>query len=310
MRPARGVTTIVSAILGVSVLGIPFVSRQLDVLRPQATLEEVLYIQSAKTVRYASLGYTGLAACIYWTRAVQYFGEKHMDNAMRYDLLKPLLNLATDLDPKLIVAYEFGSIFLSQPPPQGAGQPDDAAALVEKGIVQNPDQWRLYYYLGFIHYSERQDYLAAAHAFERGAQVPGAHPWLKVMAAAARQRGGDIETARYLWTRIYESTEDKMVKETALTRLAALRVDSDVLYLQSLTRKYAEHFGGYPARWDQLIAAGYVQGVPVDPTMAPYRLMPDGRIEVADPKKLPFIRYGLPPGQQPLEYNPKASIKP
>lgn len=310
MRPSRAVTIFTGCALAVCFIVLPLLSHRLDQLRPQATLQEVLYIRSPKTVRVLTLGYTGLAAAIYWTRAVQYFGEKHVEQAMRYDLLDPLLNLATDLDPQLAVAYEFGSVFLSQPPPQGAGQPDRAVALVEKGIQRNPGRWRLYYYLGFIHYSEREDYAAAADAFERGSRVPGAHPWLRVMAAAARQRGGDIETARFLWTKIYESTEDKMVKETALMRLAALRVDSDVLYLQSLTQRYLQEYKQYPVRWNQLIAAGYVQGVPADPTGAAYQLKPDGRIEVADPKKLPFIKHGLAPGQQGLEYNPKATPKP
>lgn len=310
MRPGSGVTLVFASLLTISVLSLPFISRRLDLLRPQATLQEVLYIHSARTIRYLSLGYSGLAACVYWTRAVQYFGEKHVERALRYDLLKPLLTLATDLDPNLTVAYEFGSIFLAQPPPEGAGQPDEAVALVERGIQRNPHRWRLYYYLGFVHYSERQDYAAASDAFERGSRVPGAHPWLRVMAAAARQRGGDIETARFLWTKIYESTEDKLIKETAVMRLAALKVDSDVLYLQGVLQRYRDQFGAYPARWNQLIAAGYLQGIPVDPTMKPYKLMPDGRIEVADPKSLSFIRHGLPPGQPSLEYNPKAAPKP
>jgi hypothetical protein len=83
-----------------------------------------------------------------------------------------------------------------------------------------------------------------------------------------------------------------------------------VLYLESLTRRYVEQFKEYPLRWNQLIAAGYLQGVPVDPTNTPYVLRPGGRIEVADPQKLPFIRHGLPPGQTGLEYNPKVGVKP
>ncbi|HUS19696.1 MAG TPA: hypothetical protein VMZ25_08600 [Terriglobales bacterium] len=310
MRPRSGVSVVFAGLLGASLIAIPFASRRLDAMRPQATLQEVLYLQSPKTVRYLSLGYTGLAACVYWTRAVQYFGSKHVVQAVRYDLLKPLLMLATELDPKLTVAYEFGSIFLAQPPPEGAGQPDAAVALVERGIQRNPERWRLYYHLGFIHYSERQDYAAAAEAFDRGARVPGAHPWLKVMAAAARQRGGDIETARFLWTKIYESTDDKLIKETAILRLSALKVDSDITYLQGLIQEYHRQFGSYPARWNQLIAAGYVQGVPVDPTSKPYKLMPEGRIEVEDPKALPFIRLGLPPGQESVQFKPQPEPKP
>src|SRR5207247_8473803 len=48
--------------------------RQLDRLRTGATLHEFLYISSPKLVKRLSLGYEGLLADIYWTRAVQYYG--------------------------------------------------------------------------------------------------------------------------------------------------------------------------------------------------------------------------------------------
>ncbi len=46
--------------------------------------------------------------------------------------------MTTTLDPKLLPAYEFGSVFLAQKPPEGAGDPAAAARLVEKGIRENP----------------------------------------------------------------------------------------------------------------------------------------------------------------------------
>src|SRR5204863_422459 len=106
---------------------------------------------SPKLLKRASLGYSGLLADIYWTRAVQYYGGKHQQ-AMRYDLLWPLLNITTQLDPHLIPAYLFGGTFLSQKPPDGAGDAAKAIELVEFGIRNNPDDWHLYYDLGYIHY--------------------------------------------------------------------------------------------------------------------------------------------------------------
>lgn len=309
MRPDPAIMRFFTALLVVCVVAIPLAARRLNAMRPQATLQEVLYIRSAKAVRYLSLGYTGLAASIYWTRAVQYFGTKHIERDRRYELLEPLLTLATDLDPQLTVAYEFGSVFLSQPPPEGAGRPEAAVALVERGIQRNPHRWRLYYYLGFVHYSERKDYAAAAEAFERGSRVPGAHPFLRTIAAAARQKGGEYETARLLWTSIYETTEDKLIKKTALMRLAALRVDADIAHIESLIQRYYEQFRGYPTRWNQLIAAGYLQGIPADPLGQPYKLMEGGRIEVTDPDSLPFITKGLPPGRDP-DYVPPPKDEP
>jgi tetratricopeptide (TPR) repeat protein len=243
-----------------------------------------------------SLGYNGLLADIYWTRVVQYFGGKHHEKSMEYKLLAPLLDITTTLDPQLQAAYEFGAIFLSQNPPQGAGDPDAAVALVQRGIRQNPRAWRLYYNLGYIHYIERGDYKAAAQAFEEGSKIPGAHPWMRIMAAIMAQHGGEIQTARYLWEHIYESTTDTMIKDNAVRHLAALRVDEEVGYLQALVRQFQENTGKHPTDWFQMISAGYLRRLPTDPTGKPYKLMPHGRVEVQDPESLPFITRGLPPG--------------
>ena len=97
--------------------------RKIEDLREHTILKEALYIPSAKVVKALSLGYTGLMADLYWTRVVQYFGGKHHQHAEEYKLLAPLLEITTTLDPHLLVAYEYGAIFLAQRPPEGAGDP-------------------------------------------------------------------------------------------------------------------------------------------------------------------------------------------
>src|SRR5262249_42074285 len=171
----------------------------------QATLEEILYIPSSKALKRMGLGYSGVLADIYWTRTVQYYGRKLATRRsdLRYDLLYPLLDITTDLDPHLIVAYEFGSIFLSQRPPVGAGQPDNAVALLEKGIRANPDYWRLYFDLGFIHFFDRKDPKAAQQAFAKGSENPKALSWMKALAASMAEKANETETALNLWTRLY-----------------------------------------------------------------------------------------------------------
>src|SRR5262245_42255611 len=182
--------------------------RRIESLRGNdAALEEVLYLPSGKVLKRMSLGYSGLLANIYWTRAVQYFGNNLHRRSERFDLLAPLLDITTDLDPHLIPAYQNGSIFLSQRPPMGAGQPDTAVALLEKGVRENPSYWRLYFTLGFIHYLDRRDYKSAQDAFERGAEVPGALPFMKVMAARMAERAEDINTALALWSGVYDMSK-------------------------------------------------------------------------------------------------------
>ena len=85
--------------------------RHIDEIRPPATVDDALYLNSPKLLKRASLGFDGLMACIYWTRAVQYFGHRHFDSAHTYNELAPLLEITTALDPHLLPAYQFGASF-------------------------------------------------------------------------------------------------------------------------------------------------------------------------------------------------------
>jgi len=295
MSGSRKVTVTASVVLLLSLASSVFLLGRLDQMRTTATLEEVLYLNSPKWVRRLSLGYTGLLADIYWTRAVQYFGSHHVVKAKDYNLLYPLLEITTALDPKLIVAYQFGANFLAPKPPEGAGQPDRAVALVEYGIRNNPDNWKLYYELGFLYYVEKKDYAKAAEAFERGAKVPHAHPLLHVLAAQMAQHAGEIQTSRMLWQAAYATTQDDLIRKNAVDHLRALKVDEDITELEKIVARYREQTGLLPPSFNALIGAGMLFGVPVDPNGKPYQLLVDGRVELQNPEDFPFVEKRLPP---------------
>ncbi len=297
-RNGQRYTAIFTLVLIVALAGSTWASRRVERIGREQTLEDVLFIPSGHTLKRMSLGFDGLLADIYWTRVVQYFGALHYAESMHYDLLAPLLDITTDLDPHLLPAYQFGSIFLAQAPPEGAGQPQNAVALVEKGIRENPGYWQLYYNLGWIAYSAK-DYQKAAEAFMRGSQVPGATPALRVLAGVMAQHGSDLRTARFLWTQIYQTTDNAMVQKNALRRLAAIQVDEDVTRLEQAIGAYHKATGHDPANWAALEAFGGALPL-VDPAGNPYRLMPNGRVEVRNPDTWPFITKGLPPSRKPF----------
>jgi tetratricopeptide (TPR) repeat protein len=296
MIAQRRTTIIAASCLVLSLAASVLFLRSVDRLRPQATLDDVIYISSPKIVKRASLGYDGLMACIYWTRAVQYFGRRHYDRAHSYNELAPLLEITTNLDPQLIVAYQFGASFLAPAPPGGAGQPDRAVQLMQYGIAHNPDDWHLYYSLGFVYYTELHDYAKAADAFARGSQVPNAHPFLKILAAQMAEHAGDFATARMLWKTTYETTHDKLIQQNAIEHLRALRVDEDVTNLQQAVTRFGERTGRLPASMPELAVSEHWPGLPVDPDGHPYVLSPEGRVLVAHPDDFSFITKGLPPG--------------
>jgi tetratricopeptide (TPR) repeat protein len=271
--------------------------RQVDRTREDTVLQEILYIPSPTVVKRLSLGYSGLLADVYWTRVVQYFGSKHKAKAKQYQILQPLLEMTTSLDPKLLPAYQFGSVFLAQKPPEGAGDPQAAARLVEKGIRENPQSWRLYYDLGYIYWLELKDPSQAADAFERGANVAGAMPWMRVMAAALKAHAGETETATYMWTNILHSTDDPQLKANAINRLRCLRIDAEVKLLQDRADEFARRNGRAASGWQELISAGLMRRVPLEPDGSPYQFI-GGHVQVAHADAFPFITRGLPPGKQ------------
>ena len=128
MSSRRRVDLIAIVVLSVSLLGAIATLYVLDHMRRQSPAQEALYLRSPNALRRLSLGYTGLLADIYWTRAVQYFGDQHQTGTGDFRLLAPLLEVTTELDPRLMPAYQFGANFLAPKPPGGAGLPGAAAA--------------------------------------------------------------------------------------------------------------------------------------------------------------------------------------
>ena len=290
----RKSTIAASFVLIVCMIASWIVLPRAEAIFPTNSMEDVLFISSPEFVKRASLGYSGLLADIYWMRVVQYFGRKHQRDSLQYKALAPLLDIATTLDPHLTVAYEWGSTFLDQPPPGGAGDDAAAVALMQKGIKNNPDNWHLYMTLGFIQYLGQHDYEAAARTFAEGSETPHANPALKVMAAKMLTDAGSLETARFMWQSLYDQSTDKDLKRNAELHLACLVVDQEIPKLQSLVDEFQKRFGRTPSSWNEFIRLGALRGVPLDPLGEPYVLQSDGRVVVADFKKLPFIHEGKP----------------
>jgi len=297
----RTTSAIAAAFLICSCAGSVFLLRTVDRLRANATLEDTLYISSPQLLKRLSLGYDGLLADIYWTRAVQYFGTQHHQGDADNRLLYPLLNITTQLDPHLIPAYEFGAAFLASPPPLGAGLPQQAIELMEYGIRNNPNDWHLYYDLGFVYY-DLKEYAKASDAFERGSRVPNAHPFLKIMAAQAAQHGGEPQTAQMLWTSVYETTHDAQIRDNAKTHLVSLTADLQCEQLEQIVTAYRQRTGRNPNGFLDLVRAGMLRGIPLDPTGNAYQMDNEGHVFVSQPADFPYAEKSLPPGYVPRRH--------
>lgn len=277
--------TVRGMVLGVFIIGgmagVWGLQRRIDAARQPMQLEsEELMMRSGSLVKHMSLEYAPLMAAIYWTRAVQYFGEKHFLHDRNLELLWPLLDITTTLDPHLMPAYRTGAAFLSDAPPRGAGEPDLAVRLLERGIKENPDQWRLYQDLGNVYYFDKKDYPKASEAFEAGSKMPGSFVWMKIMAAKIAAEGESLETSYFLWKQIYDTANDPEVKKNAESHLRMLQVQLDCRELDRLAEEYEKRTGHTATRLGELVEAGLLPAVPRDPSGYPYILGEGGKAEL------------------------------
>ena len=194
---------------------------------PAGYEDEDLALSGSKFKGFA-FGAEGLISDWYWMNSLQYVGKKvssvGLDKLNLEDmtslnprLLYPYLNAATDLDPKFIAPHSYGATILP------AINSEQAIALTEKGIANNPSAWRLYQYLGYI-YWRLGDYEKASEVYGKGSQIEGSPIFMRMMSARMKTEGGSREIARDMYKQIRDQAEDERSRENAELRL--LQIDS------------------------------------------------------------------------------------
>jgi tetratricopeptide (TPR) repeat protein len=249
--------------------------------------DEPLYVNPATAKRLA-LAFNGLAADWYWMRSLQYTGGKvvayedaHPESFTLADidlrLLPSLLKTATALDPQFIAPYEYGALVLPEV------STDEAIALVNSGIANNPTAWRLHQHLGYI-YWKRKEYLNASATYAAGAKLPGAPPWMAAMGARMSAEGGSRDAAREMYHHLHESSDDPAIKEMVEKQVMRLDYLDQRDEIRGALDVYKATNGRCVSTWRDvaihLRAVGLTldpkTGAPLDPSSTPYELIKNG----------------------------------
>lgn len=283
-RRARARDALLALVIVLGLVQTSALVRWLDAHRapedPFAAYEE-LYVRP-EAARRMALGFNGVAADWYWLRSLQYVGRKveayrgefTLDDMSQLGIrnLGALLEQSTALDPQFTAAYEFGAVVLP------SIDRDAAVRLVERGIRENPEEWRLYQHLGYIHW-QAGHFQEASEAYEAGSRQPGAPAWMRVMAAQMSEQGGSRAVAREMYRRMYEGSTDEQVRTLAVTRLAQLESLEERERIRRVLSDFRERAGRCPADWrevaPQLRAAKLgldAGGAPLDPSNVRYVL--------------------------------------
>ncbi len=255
--------------------------------------DEKIYLRGT-AVKRISLGFNGLVADWYWMRSLQYVGRKIIDlpenvpldnlGQLNLKLLAPLLDAATTLDPEFMEPYEYAAVVLPDVDIQ------EAIRITKKGIAANPTAWRLYQHLGYI-YWQQHDFKTASETYAQGATLPGAPVWLRAMTARMAAEGGSRNTAREIYTRMYEQAEETNVRNMARLRLLQLDYLEQRDGFRKIIAAYKARAGHCPVAWRELepvLRALRIpqdtSGAPLDPVGIPYLLEKDGCDVKLDPK--------------------------
>jgi tetratricopeptide (TPR) repeat protein len=286
---SQNLTLFVIAVAGLAVA--IMVSSYSDKHRPTmpSEYEDQDLAVEGKRLKGFALGAEGLLADAYWMASLQYIGGKlvhseeglsNIENlrSLNPRLLHPYLENSTELDPKFVTAYSYGAIVLP------AIDQDKAIALTEKGIANNPDEWRLYHYLGYI-YWRLNNYQKAAEVYEKGSAITGAPPFMKMMSASMRNEGGSRSTARVIYQQMLGDSTDQQSRDVAQLRLFQLDSLDERDVIGKALENYKEQNGRCAVAFREIFpllrtartSEGKtlhidITGNPVDPTGEPYIL--------------------------------------
>lgn len=282
-------TYIPIAIIVVGFIALFGLSNLIENNRPQMPkdyLDQDLSLHGEKLKGF-SFGFEGLLADWYWMRSLQYIGNKVLRYEKKVDienlkplnpkLLYPLLDNATTLDPNFLEVYSYGAVVLP------AIDPEQAINFTEKGIRDNPNQWRLYQHLGFI-YWRLEEYQKAGDVYEKGSKIKDAPRFMKLMAAKMKNEGGNRETARQIYQQMYDDAQDLQTKENAKLKLLQLNSLDEREEIQKVLTQFKTSNGRCVNGWQEIFPL--LQNVKL-PNNRDFRI--NNRSQLVDPTDSPYL---------------------
>lgn len=220
---------------------------------------DVSSVWTGPVVRALSLGFSDFLADIYWLRAVQYYGRQKLDGApTSYADLRPLLETAAELDPRYEMVYRYGSVFLCEAKPVGAGLPRQGVAFLGKGADRNPENWRLRQEQGLFTFFYLNEARQGSEILSRAAAITGAPFWMRSLAAQILTNGGELEASLQMWSVIHEQSEPGLLRDNAASQIQVAKNRILARDIQVKVREYQARTGDTRSTLEELRAKGVI----------------------------------------------------
>jgi len=256
--------------IAVLLCAIYFVQKQISSEERVTLTESLLYFPSGEHIRLATLGFDAVIADLLWARTVVSFGEQFQTDK-NYKWLYHPLDIITTLDPYFEEVYMYGGILLAM----AAKQVDESIVLLEKGIKNCPENWRLYFYLGFYYTYYKNDNAKASMYLKEAASLPGHPDYLPRLVGLLYAKLGKIDFAIEYLQETYKLFEkDKKMQAVIDAQIKELVVERHKMVLKDAAEVYKRAHGKYPGKLEDLITAGVINAIPVEPDGGQYVIEP------------------------------------
>jgi hypothetical protein len=236
----------------------------------------------AEVARPFSFGLRSLVADITFLQAIQVYGERKGSNPYAEGIaddrrLARLLTYAVELDPQFRGAYRFtGNALIRHTSDGKAAGVFAAESILEKGIAARPDDWRIFFALGFIRtYYLNKKAEAAAH-FAVAARLPGAPSYIPLLATRLAADTGDLSTAEQLAQAMASQATEEESKKEWDERLMDLAMERHLRAIEAAVKQFAARAGHPPRTVEELVAAGDLTRLPPEPRGGRYQLDAQG----------------------------------
>lgn len=229
----------------------------------------VIYIPSGKVLKYATLGYSSLAADLIYLWAIQYYSTDTIVD--RYQNLEHIFSIIAELDPRYTDAYELGALIAAY----DAKNLNLAFKVLDLGLAKNPDQWLFPFEAG--HYAQvAKDYETAKRYYEKAMKIPGSPDLVKRLYAASGLKTMDLKTAWETWLEIYKTAGDERTKKIAEKHLYEVKSAVDLGAIKGAVAEFQSKYHRLPSELEELSRMRVLSPVPKDL---------DGRSYLYDAKK-------------------------
>ena len=205
--------------------------------------------------------------------------------------MEHLLAYALEVDPKFAGAYRFAGTALPHPTVDGKALGVlPAIPLLEQGVRELPDEWRIGFLLGFLRAYYLGDYAGAAQAMAIAARAPGSPAYLGLLATRLAAQGGELQLATQLAEAMLAQANEDETQRQWEDRVKALHMERDLRAIEAAAQRWLADNGMPAPSVRALAAAGYLQPEPTEPHGGRYILDAGGRAHSSAAERL--IVYG------------------